>query len=92
MVVIVGLLAGLVFLCPGWCWAFLGPSGFKFGFPLPIFNIYVAGVITEPGGACSSGAPGLASISEVQVFTQFCHISVLRIYGYGILLIGIVVL
>ena len=55
-------------------------------------NIHVAGVSTEPGGAYSSGAPGLASRSEVHVFTQFCQINVLRIYGYGIPLIGIVVL
>ena len=50
------------------------------------------GYHTEPGGAYSSGAPGLTSISEVHVFTQFCQINVLRIYGYGIPLIGIVVL
>ena len=34
----------------------------------------MTGVGTEPGGTYSSGAPGLTSILEVHVFTQFCHI------------------
>ena len=75
MVVIMRLLTNLVFLCPKWYWTFLRPNSFKFGFPLPIFNIHVTGVSTEPGGAYSSGAPGLTSISEVHVFPQFCNIS-----------------
>ena len=74
MVVIMRLWKKLVFLCPKWSWTFLRPNSFKFGFPLPICNIHLTGVSTEPGGAYSSGAPGITSISEVHVFTQFCHI------------------
>ena len=82
-----------------WCFCvqndlghFWDPIVLSLGFLHLFCNIHVTGVSTEPGGAYSSGAPGLASISEVHVLTQFCQINVLRIYDYGIPLIGILVL
>ena len=71
MVVSMRLWTNLVFLCPKWYWMFLRPNSFKFRFPLPIFNIHVTDVSTEPGGAYSSGVPGIIPISEFHVFSHF---------------------
>ena len=93
MVVIMRLLKNLVFLCPKWSIGrFWNPIVSSFVFLYLFCNIHVTGISTELGGAYSSGAPGLTSISEVHVFTQFCHINVLRIYGYGIPLIGTLII
>ena len=34
----------------------------------PILNLHVAGVVRKPGGAYSSGTPGLASMLEIGRF------------------------
>ena len=89
MVAIMKLGTNLVFLCPKLSWTYLRPNSFKFDFTLPYCNIHVTGVSTEPGGAYSPGASGLASISEVHAFTQFCHITQFTVMEYRF---GIVVL
>ena len=47
-----------------------------------ILDLHVAGVACKPGGAYSSGAPGLASMLEVHVYPPFCRFHVQRIMYY----------
>ena len=64
-----------------WCFCvqndivrFWDPIVSCFVFLYLFFNIHVMGVSTEPGDAYSFGEPCFTSISEIHVFTQFCHI------------------
>ena len=58
----------------------------QMSFIYPILDLHVAGVACKPGGAYSSGAPGLASMLEVHVYPLFCRFYVQRIIWTGLTL------
>ena len=72
MVVNMTLSTNSVFLYPSWSWISMIPHSFRqMSFIYPILDLHVAGVACKPGGAYSSGAPGLASMLEVHVYPLF---------------------